>query len=339
LIIYSLDTETSRVVHEYDASKSVISLPQFVGKSGMVAFVEQLEDGASRLALVEPGGRKLSRVVSTSHVQLVCSSLRSEVILQTENEFWLLDSQLEVRKKFPRIGNLIGYGPKEESLEYFVISAPVSPSKQSSITPGLIDIKTGKMREISIAERNALNQAASDASPHLDEFDGVAIVSSAISPILKDAMAVLAVVENRPVLIAGDGRNPMVNADHTAVSYVTKAGVMVRPIVEVPIELYENGITAAERAKILSEAKQCALAYIIYAADYDNVVPGADSNWSKLLGPYLKNDSLLNGFVITFNGGNLGDVSSPAETVMGYKLGPGGRAVAYLDGHVKWQKN
>jgi prepilin-type processing-associated H-X9-DG protein len=53
----------------------------------------------------------------------------------------------------------------------------------------------------------------------------------------------------------------------------------------------------------------------------------------------VKNSSILEGFVYTFKGGKLSDVDKPAETVLGYIEGPGGRAVAYLDGHVKWVPN
>jgi prepilin-type processing-associated H-X9-DG protein len=48
---------------------------------------------------------------------------------------------------------------------------------------------------------------------------------------------------------------------------------------------------------------------------------------------------MVNQFVYTFWGGNLAEIKEPSKEVMGYVPGPGGRAVTYLDGHVKWVKN
>ena len=74
----------------------------------------------------------------------------------------------------------------------------------------------------------------------------------------------------------------------------------------------------------------------MFAADSDDVMPNQSSDWSGNLQPYLKNGSILEGFVYSFGGGSLNDVADPSRTEMGYKLGPGGRAVAYIDGHVRW---
>jgi prepilin-type processing-associated H-X9-DG protein len=92
----------------------------------------------------------------------------------------------------------------------------------------------------------------------------------------------------------------------------------------------------AARAETLSKAKQVALGLMMLAADNDDTI-SADFKLSDLA-PYLRNNSILEGFVMVFTGGSLRDVKDPANTVLGYTEGPGGRAVAYMDGHVKWEK-
>lgn len=78
-----------------------------------------------------------------------------------------------------------------------------------------------------------------------------------------------------------------------------------------------------------------ALALIMYASDMDDVLPPTDRLQDIM--PYLKDQSILNGFVYDYSGErNMSKVENPGETVIGYMPGNGGRAVVYIDGHVKW---
>jgi hypothetical protein len=86
----------------------------------------------------------------------------------------------------------------------------------------------------------------------------------------------------------------------------------------------------------LSKGKQLGLAAAMYAADYNENLPGPDGITDKLF-PYLKNGDMFNGFVWTFGGGPLSGIDKPAETETGYVTGPGGRAVIFADGHVTWR--
>lgn len=106
-----------------------------------------------------------------------------------------------------------------------------------------------------------------------------------------------------------------------------------------PKELAMKALEAAEKARIISDAKQVATAMHIYAADYDDNLPSNNGDWMEALFPYTKNRQLFDGFVYTFGGGNLNDIKDPSTTELGYKEGPGGRAVAYADGHVRWIPN
>ncbi|MBX7132425.1 MAG: hypothetical protein K1X67_07080 [Fimbriimonadaceae bacterium] len=122
-----------------------------------------------------------------------------------------------------------------------------------------------------------------------------------------------------------------------AVLYVSKGVAMVRTLVEVPKSLLNQAKGSADKTKAISDAKQCALAAIMFAADNDDEMPKQGE--TEKLYPYLKNRDIMARFVYTFGGGNLKDIQSPSTTEIGYVEGPGGRAVAYADGHVKWISN
>jgi prepilin-type processing-associated H-X9-DG protein len=121
------------------------------------------------------------------------------------------------------------------------------------------------------------------------------------------------------------------------VAYVVGGALFTRQVVQIPVAEFLRMREAAKRAVLISNAKQVALAALMYATDYDDVLP-PDLDREKL-GPYARNDSIFDGFVYVFAGGDLSKVADPASTVLGYIEGPGGRAVAFVDGHVEWKEN
>jgi prepilin-type processing-associated H-X9-DG protein len=143
---------------------------------------------------------------------------------------------------------------------------------------------------------------------------------------------------NQPVLVCTDARQGQLSPTNNGVTYIRDSGVFVRTIVKVDKRIIDDAKKAAEKTVLMSNAKQVALGLILYAADNGDVLPGP-SGWESLVSQYLKNDSLMSGFVYTFGGGDMNKIEKPAETVLGYIVGPGGRAVAYVDGHVKWEND
>jgi prepilin-type processing-associated H-X9-DG protein len=129
----------------------------------------------------------------------------------------------------------------------------------------------------------------------------------------------------------------MLSPTENAVVYVTRGVAMVRTFVPVPKEMFIQAATSADKTKAISDAKQAALAAIMFASDNDDEMPKPGD--TEKLYPYLKNREILNRFVYTYQGGNLGELKDPAGTEIGYVEGPGGRAIAYADGHVKWKNN
>jgi hypothetical protein len=92
------------------------------------------------------------------------------------------------------------------------------------------------------------------------------------------------------------------------------------------------------RSKLVHQVKQVGLGFIMYASDCDDVFPTTEG-WETKLKPYMKDDQLMNGFTYSFAGGNAASVADPANTELGFVVGPGGRAVVYVDGHAKWVPN
>lgn len=136
-------------------------------------------------------------------------------------------------------------------------------------------------------------------------------------------------------LVAAEGETGQFSPSGDAVLFTVQGVAMVRPLSKVPYALYVQAREAAERTRLLSNAKQVGTALLILAADYDDMLPGSDG-WQDRVYPYIKNRELMAGFVYTFRGGLLTDVQEPHKTELGYIPGPGGRAVVYADGHGKW---
>jgi hypothetical protein len=142
--------------------------------------------------------------------------------------------------------------------------------------------------------------------------------------------------EQPRVLIAAGAENAQILPRGDVVVYHAQGSLWAAPLLRIDKAMYVAMREAAERAVILSNAKQLGLAVMMYAQDYDETFPGPDGINAKLT-PYLKNASLFDGLSYTYGGGSISAVEKPAETELGYVTGPGGRAVIYADGHVKWR--
>lgn len=140
-------------------------------------------------------------------------------------------------------------------------------------------------------------------------------------------------------LVAAEVDNAILSPGLNAVFYSTKGVGMVRLLMKMPKDVALKALEAAQKAQAMNDAKQVGTAFLIYASDMDDVLPSNSSDWMTALSPYLKNNSLMDGFIYTFAGGNMADIQNPAGTSIGYKDGPGGRAMVYADGHVKWIPN
>jgi hypothetical protein len=137
-------------------------------------------------------------------------------------------------------------------------------------------------------------------------------------------------------IIANDASAALVSPTQNAVAYISDGVALIRPIVKIPGKAFLEALAAAERSRLMSNAKQVALAAIMYGSDYDDVLPGSGSNIGDILNPYARNSDIFDGLNYTFKGGSMSDIKDPAHTSLGYVQGSGGRAVIYADGHVEW---
>lgn len=144
-------------------------------------------------------------------------------------------------------------------------------------------------------------------------------------------------VEQGEYLLAARADFAMLSPQSDAVAILDQGVVTVRMLAPVSLEAFHQARAAAKRTELMNQAKQVATGLHIYAADTDDDrFPSQEEFSSGVLSPYLKYDSLLQGFVYTFKGGSINSIENPVGTMIGYVAGPGGFAVAYADGHVKW---
>lgn len=141
--------------------------------------------------------------------------------------------------------------------------------------------------------------------------------------------------QNR-MLLAGDATNGAVNKTLEAASYLSQGSLYIRPITEVPRSRFDQELAIWKRSQIMNKAKQAGLAFLMFASDNDDTFPSIKDKWETMLEPYVKDSSDLDGFVYSYPGGPVTDIRSPWSTQLGYMEGSDGRAVVFIDGHVKW---
>lgn len=121
------------------------------------------------------------------------------------------------------------------------------------------------------------------------------------------------------------------------VLYSLDGMLIYRDIISADRELFDRQEALMTKERAISNAKQVGLALIMYASDNDDFMPIGDIKEAVM--PYCKNEELLNGFIYTYQGGNLADIKDPANTPLGFIKGPGGTATVYADGSVRWKED
>lgn len=141
--------------------------------------------------------------------------------------------------------------------------------------------------------------------------------------------------DHKFALITPEANEYEMSPTSDAIYYESQGIGMVRMLPRVSKEAANKALqTLAVR-----DAKQVGLALLMYSGDYDDEMPINNGDWMDNVLPYIKDRGVMDGFTYTYSGGNMTELKDPANTEMGYKEGPGGRAVVYADGHVKWVPN
>jgi hypothetical protein len=144
--------------------------------------------------------------------------------------------------------------------------------------------------------------------------------------------------QNR-LLLAGDASMGDVNKTLDCASYISQGSLFLRPISEVPLKRYTEAKVAWNHAQALNQVRGAGLAAIMCASDYDDVFPSSKDKIDQILGPYVRDGSMLVGFVYTYPGGPASAILNPSATQIGYVDCGDGRAVVYADGHAKFIPN
>lgn len=127
--------------------------------------------------------------------------------------------------------------------------------------------------------------------------------------------------------------------DLSAVAYRQNGALFAAPLTALDKVAFEELLTRARRKKTLADAKQVGTALMMYCQDYDEEFPPSGGNLTEMVNPYLRNEDILKGFQFTYAGSRkLAEIEKPSETVLGHISGPGGRAVVFADGHVRWEE-
>lgn len=138
--------------------------------------------------------------------------------------------------------------------------------------------------------------------------------------------------EHKLALVTPQASEYEVSPALDAIYYESQELGMIRMLPRIPKEAAMKAL----QALVMRDAKQVGLAMQMYAADYDEEMPINNGDWMDNVDPYLKNRLVMDGFTYTYSGGNLSELKDPSKTEVGFKAGPGGRAVVYADGSVKW---
>jgi hypothetical protein len=144
-------------------------------------------------------------------------------------------------------------------------------------------------------------------------------------------------------LLTPDGENPRMLRQ--AALFYRQGALYAAPVEKMDRTAYEKLRREVLRRQVMNNAKQIGLAMMMYAQDYDeNFPPNGDAVRDQIL-PYLKNDNVfldpetgrLGFSLASYANTGLASFESPATTPLGYLTGPGGRAIIYVDGHVRWE--
>jgi prepilin-type processing-associated H-X9-DG protein len=149
----------------------------------------------------------------------------------------------------------------------------------------------------------------------------------------------------RLLLAAGSARPAALLGDGSAALFVRDGTLCAVPIFRLEVAVFVEALRRVQRTGAIQNAKKIALAMIQYAQDYDENFPANHPDIESTIQPYLEEPGTFedpstgqDGFTYSYVGTTeMAHIADPAATQLGYVVGPGGRAVLFADGHVKWQ--
>lgn len=138
----------------------------------------------------------------------------------------------------------------------------------------------------------------------------------------------------RALVAAESDASRILLSDLSAVLFTHDGALYAAPIATLDRLAFEK----LQKQLAITNAKQTGLGLMMYAQDYDENFPHDPSSVKNVLLPYLKDRDILENFTYTYSGNtSLSKLDKPDQTQLGYITAPGGRAVVFADGHVRWE--
>ncbi len=254
------------------------------------------------------------------------SSYNGEV---TRTNRYLIDGQGRILRT---VGSTSGLGEESERLvadQLYYRKYERDPDKpRTSIgTWYQMNVRTGREEKLDRPPQTAAIGETADLKLSLNDAK-VGGIASLTSPNSLNAGASITVSKDATMA----SLSPLMNA----IAYSSDGATFVAPIVKVSPEVVRQHKDSLERMEAIMNAKQIALAMISYSADYDDQLPDK-ATWAKDLSPYVKSERMFSEFVYSYNGPpKFTEIKEPSRTELGYIKVPGGRAVAFADGSVRF---
>jgi hypothetical protein len=203
--------------------------------------------------------------------------------------------------------------------------------------PSYYDPETGEVGQQFAAATQQAQQLKSSKSAALQVTGAFRQLTEAqTSTTIRPLWVYTQVPSEQPRLMAcADADLGALAPDGSAVAYRSQGSAWVSELKSYPLAEFKAMLAKAGRQTAINNAKQVGLAAIIFAGNNGEVLPGPDR--INDISQYLDDQRMLNGFNYTYPGGPLADIASPSTTELGTVDGPGGQAIIYADGHVKWR--
>lgn len=129
----------------------------------------------------------------------------------------------------------------------------------------------------------------------------------------------------------------LIHPKHSLGIYQDSGALLIREIKRVDPKVAIRGIEDSLKEKAISEAETIAEGFLFFAIYNNNSMPSQET-WIESILPYTNDRGLLNKFTYNFRGGDVSKLDG-SKVELGFIMGFGGRAVAYVDGSVKWIPN
>lgn len=230
----------------------------------------------------------------------------------------------------------------------------ISEDKKTYVTTySLLNPNTQKLTPIPAPAPNSLDQPARDpkdlplalrtTTATLTEQE----TRAALAPVWlesNDVNTTKSEMRFRRALLTPDADAAVLLSDNSAVLYQKFGALYATPLRKVDKSAYLAARREAEKKIVIANANEIASALSFYQFENNGNYPAAGEDLAKILQRVRRNPIVLeniitgkNGFTFLLGGRTKTDITEPKTTILGYLAGPGGRAVLYVYGGVRWE--